>query len=153
MSPTGLRKATEDLRERTLKSVPGEIARLVYLASTRDYSTGRYYHEGLAFRFSNEIAEMALESLHREVFEKLVLSSLEFFVQELDAFIRSTCADPKKVMETWKELQPYRVIIPQNCDCVADALFFSNIRIALAILESRQSKTLQQDQQSASLPQ
>ena len=144
--------AVNDLKERTLAFVPGQIARLLYLSSTRDYSTGRYYHDGLAFKFTNEAAEMALESAHREAFEGLVFSPLEVVVQELVGFINSTHAEPKKVLETWKKLQPYRVVIPQDCDPVASELFISNIRIALAILEARQSGN-PPSQQSASQPQ
>ena len=147
-----VQRAVKDLNERTLAFVSGQIARLLYLASTRDYNAGRYYHDGLAFRFTNEAAEVALESAHREVFEGLVFSPLEVVVQELEGFINSTHAEPKKVLETWKKLQPYRVVIPQDCDPVASELFFSNIRIALAILEARQSENLP-IQQSASQPQ
>lgn len=150
ISRINVKRALKDLEERTLAFTSGQIARLLYLASTRDYSTGCYYHDGLAFRFTNEAAEMALESAHREVFEDLVFSPLEVLIQELDGFIKSTHAEPKKILETWKKLQPYRVVIPQDCDPVASELFFSNIRITLAILESRLEKTLHQDQQSAS---
>ena len=144
--------AVKDLRERTLAFVPGQVARLLYLASTRDYSTGHYYHDGLAFKFTNEASGMALESEHRKAFEGLVFSPLEVVVQELDGFINSAHAEPKKVLETWKKLQPYRVVIPQDCDPVASELFFSNVRIALAILEARQSGN-PPSQQSASQPQ
>ena len=141
--------ALKDLEERTLAFIPGLIARLLYLASTRDYSTACYYHDGLAFRFTNEAAEMALESAHREAFEELVFSPLEVLIQELDGFIKSTQAEPKKILATWKKLQPYRVVIPQDCNPVASELFFSNIRIALAVLEAPQSGN-PPSQQSAS---
>lgn len=149
---TDVQGAVRDLKERTLEFIPGQVARLLYLASTRDYNTGRYYHDGLAFKFTNEGAEMALESAHRAAFEGLVFSPLEVVVQELCSFINSTHTEPKKVLETWKKLEPYRVVIPQNCDPVASELFFSNIRIALAVLDDRQSGSLP-SQQSASQPQ
>jgi len=139
ISRIDVKGALKDLEERTLAFIPGQIARLLYLASTRDYSTGCYYHDGLAFRFTKKAAEMALESAHREVFEGLVFSQLEVLIQELDGFIKSTHAEPRKILETWKKLQPYRVVIPQDCDPVASELLFSNIRIALAILEAPQS--------------
>ena len=50
-----LEDALNDLQGHTLRGIPGEIARLVYLASTRDYNTGRYYHDGLVFRFTEEV--------------------------------------------------------------------------------------------------
>ena len=147
-----VREAITDLKERSLASIPGQITRLLYLSATRDFSTGRYYHAGLAFQFTNEIAEMALESEHREVFERLVFSTLEVIVQELEAFISVTQSEPKQILQTWKKLQPYRVVIPQDCNPVASELFFSNVRIALAILEARHSGN-PPSLQSASQPQ
>ena len=54
-------EAIEDLQNHTLEGISGSIARLVYLASTRDYNSGRYYHDGLAFRFTEEVAQTALK--------------------------------------------------------------------------------------------
>ena len=152
MNSMDVQGAVRDIKERTLEFIPGQFARLLYLASTRDYSTGRYYHDGLALKFTNEAAELAIESVHREAFEELIYSPLEVVVQELEIFINSTHTEPIQVLQTWKKLQPYRVVIPQNCDPVASELFFSNIRIALAVLDDRRSGS-PPSQQSASQPQ
>lgn len=133
-------EAVEDLKNHTLAGLPGELAKLLYLASTRDYSTARYYHEGLALQFSEEIAQAALETCHREIFGRLTLSFLEDLTHQLDLFIHSTKAQPTKIYEVWKKLEPYRVLIPQDSDRVSSELFFSNIRIALGILETRQAE-------------
>src|SRR5436190_1559634 len=58
-SPSLVEDALRDLRNRTLAKLDGDLARLVYLASTRDYNTGRYAHDGLSFRFSESVAETA----------------------------------------------------------------------------------------------
>ena len=143
-------EAVEDLKRRTLASVSGEMAKLVYLSSTRDYVTGHYYHDGLAFRFTRELAEVAVGFCHHELFERIVDSPLSDLVRELDAFIRSQHAKPHEVLDTWKRLQPYRMLVPQDSNLISKEFFFSNIRIALAILEKRLEKTLDPDQQSAS---
>ena len=52
--------AIDDLKNRTIAGIAGDIGRLIYLASTRDYNTGRYYHAGLASRFTEEVASNAL---------------------------------------------------------------------------------------------
>lgn len=132
-----IREAIEDVRCRTLAGIRGDIAKLIYLASTRDYNTGRYYHDGLAFRFTSEASERALEFSHREIFERLVFSPLEALSEEVETFIRGTHEAPEKVLETWKKLEPYRVTIPQDSDPTYAELFFSNIRIALAMLEAQ----------------
>jgi len=134
-----LEAATEDLKKRTLAGLPGDVSRLIYLASTRDYNTGQYYHEGLASCFSEEVAARALAACHQEVFKFLAFGPLENLVQELDIYVRSTPARPEQVLETWRKLEPYRVTLPSGCDRLSAEFFFSNVRIALLILELRQS--------------
>ena len=131
-------EAIKDLQHHTLGAIPGEIARLVYLASTRDYNTGQYYHDGLAFRFNEEVASIALATHHRETFRKLVFSPLEDLVQQLDAYMSSTRVLSTECLEFWKKIEPYRVTIPIDCDTMSVELFFSNVRVALAILQTRQ---------------
>ena len=60
-----------------------DLARLIYLASTRDYNTGTYHHDGLASRFSPEVAAKALEIAHRQIFLQLSAYSLEELVEQL----------------------------------------------------------------------
>jgi len=51
-----VQKAAEDVHRRTLATIPRALDRFIYLASTRDYNTGMYFHDGLAARFSAEVA-------------------------------------------------------------------------------------------------
>src|SRR5262245_45349881 len=99
---TQLQRAARDLAERTLQFIPGHLAKLLYLACTRDYNSGRYYHDGLAYQFSSAAAEAALASAHQEAFEQFVFSPLKIVVEELDQFIHSAHNDPRTVLETWK---------------------------------------------------
>ena len=39
--------AYDDLLNRSLSKISCDLARLIYLASTRDYNTGTYHHDGL----------------------------------------------------------------------------------------------------------
>ena len=146
MNPTELCKAVEDLRGRSLASLPGRFGKLVSLSAVRDYNTGVYSHDGLAFRFTRPVAEEALRSVHQEVFRELAVSSLEAVVQDIDSFIQSTREEPGTVLATWRELQPYRMLIPKQCDPLLRDLFFSNVRMALAVLEHRQPQASHQNQ-------
>lgn len=140
--------AVSDLRNRTLSRLPGDFSRLVFLASTRDYNTGQYYHDGLAFHFSEKVASEALGACHKEVFDRLVFYSLKELVEELHSYISSTNERPEDVLKSWKHLESYRVTVPSECDELAAGLFWSNVRIALAILQSR-SEAASQDQRFA----
>ncbi len=130
-------EAVQDLKDRTLAGISGNVGRLICLASTRDYNTGRYYHDGLASNFSEEVAEAALAACHREIFGLLTLSPVEDLVPQLESYILSSYARPNEVLEAWEKLEPYRVTIPLGCDPLAAQIFFSNFKIALAILRSR----------------
>lgn len=133
-------EACEDLKNRTLVSLPGSFGRLIYLASMRDYNTGQYYHDGLAKRFSEEAAAEALARCHREAFQLLLGCPLEEMVSELERYVLSTPAEADQLLDTWERLQPYRVAVPAQSSPVLAEFFTSNIKIALAVLRHRRSK-------------
>lgn len=131
------KSASDDLRNRTLAAIPGELARLVYLASTRDYNSGRYHHEGLSARFGFEQAQEALREAHRAAFFRLCSLSLEQLVEELEIYLRASHEPAGDFIETWQELAPYRIAIPKETDAAQVQLFLSNVRIGLEILRFR----------------
>lgn len=132
-----VREAANDMRHRTLSKIRRPFDRLIYLASLRDYNTGLYYHEGLAARFSQDVACEALADCHREVFRELFAASLEQLVEQLEAYAVSTHAARGDFIAAWQGLEPYRVAVPAETDPVSAELFFSNLRVALAVLQSR----------------
>jgi len=140
--------AVTDLRNRTLSRLPGDFSRLVYLASSRDCNTGQYYHDGLTFHFSQNVASRAMGLCHREIFDRLVYASLEELIEELCNYISSTDERPEDFLKSWKHLGSYRVTIPSECDDLEAEVFLSNVRMALAILQARQ-KAVSHDEQSA----
>jgi len=129
--------AHADLQNRTLAKLKGDFARLIYLTSTRDYTTGRYQHDGLANEFSQDAAAAALTACHQEIFRSLATSSLEDLVDELEVYVRCNHVEMTELISTWEKLQPYRITPPLHCDPLAAELFTSNVTVALAILRSR----------------
>jgi hypothetical protein len=129
--------AADDMRRRTLSQIQRPLDRLIYLASLRDYNTGVYYHDGLASRYSDDAVCEALSDCHREVFRQLFFCSLEELVVQLEGYADSTNASPASFIAAWQGLEPYRVSIPAETDSVSAAFFFSNLRVALAILQNR----------------
>jgi hypothetical protein len=129
--------ASQDLRFRTLSHLPHPLDRLIYLASTRDYNSGLYHHDGLALRFSGEAACEALADCHREAFRQLLTSSLEQIVNQLQAYMETSRIVPLEFITAWRDLKPYQVAVPAETDPLSAEFLFSNLRIALAILESR----------------
>ena len=129
-----LEDGLRDLQGRTLAKLDGDFARLVYLASTRDYNSGRYAHNGLSFRFTEEVAERVLAEAHRRVFVSLALSPLKVFAAQLQQYIGSGCARPDELLATWHGLKPFRILAPEHDDPTTVKLFISNVRVALAIV-------------------
>jgi hypothetical protein len=129
--------AYDDLLQRSLAKIPCDLGRLIYLASTRDYNTGTYHHDGLAARFRSDVASQALATAHREVFCKLAICSLELLVQQLEVYLNSSSEGPLEVLRIWQKLEPYRVAIPVDANPAVAQLFLSNIRLALAIWRFR----------------
>jgi|SRR5579884_1707112 len=129
--------AIADLHHRSLAVFPGDLAKLLYLSSLRDLSSGEYHHMGLEFEFGDEVARAALAACHREIFDGLALSSIEDLTAEIERYIEVTGNSASSVIETWRQLHPYRMTIPAGVDSLSADLFVSNIRIALEILNSR----------------
>jgi hypothetical protein len=134
-----VQQAAEDLQRRSLAGLSRPLDRLIYLASMRDYNTGLYYHDGLASRFSQEVACEALADCHREAFRQLVASPLKSLVDQMEEYMSTTHTGPSEFLTAWSNLEPYRVAIPVESDPMSAKFLFSNIKIALAILNSRLS--------------
>src|SRR5258708_22227247 len=134
--------AITDVRRRSLSRLPGVFSRLVYRASSRDLSTGRYSNDGLAFHFSETVASKAMAACHTEIFDRLLFCSLEELIVELRKYISSTEIRPGDDLRSWKHLGSYRVTIPLECDKLAAEIFTSNVKIALESLQTRQEPAL-----------
>lgn len=127
--------AKKDLDNRTLAQFGYDFAKLIYLSSLRDFSTGEYHHHGLAHSFSESAANTALAAAHKEVFYDLTSAPLEFFVAQIDRFIRSSPKDSEQILNTWEKLEAYRVTVPSDCDELTVGLFRSNVKVAMLLLK------------------
>ena len=132
-----VQSAREDVRLRTLGKIPRALDRLIYLASMRDYNTGLYYHDGLAERFSPEIACEALADCHREAYRELLSCSLCDLVGQMEAYIKTSKTQPEDFIAAWEGLEPFRVVVPVQSAQFCSEFLCSNFRLALAIVAER----------------
>jgi hypothetical protein len=127
-------RLVRDFEERTLAPMGGHFARLVYLASLRDYNTGRYRHYGLESRYAADAVDEGLRQCHIRVFEELVALPLKEQTEDLLDFFESLKEDKARLVEAWQRLRSYQVLPPENCHPLARELYDKDIEIVLRIL-------------------
>lgn len=132
--PADVLSAYEDFSSRTLARIPTAIERLICIASTRDYNSGVYHHDGLAARFSASATAKALQFAHIEAFHVVSAMPLRQLSDEIQQYMKSSREEPAAFLNAWQKLEPYRVAIPMEVDPTIAELFVSNVKIALAIL-------------------
>jgi len=101
----------------------------------RDCNTGKYRHDGLAARFSSVVAGQALEMAHREIFYQVAAVPLDELVRQMQIYFESSHEAQADLLRAWRRLEPYRIAIPLGVNATAAALFISNVKLALAVLQ------------------
>jgi hypothetical protein len=134
------RKVIQDFTVRTLAAIPGLFARLTYMASLRDLSSGRYAHEGLLAVYQGEAVQQALEQCHEEIFERLLESSLEEQERDLQSHLEMMEQGLCVAVAHWHKLEAYRNLIPAEAPDYLKELFCSNTRALLEILAAENCK-------------
>lgn len=128
------RRIIEDFTVTTLAVIPNTFARLIYVSSLRDLSTGRYEHEGLAALYPEEAVQQALEHCHEEIFLRILETPLAIQEEILRDCLEKMAGGLASTSRHWQQMEAYRVLIPE---CVPDylkELFCSNLRAMLEIL-------------------
>jgi len=127
-------RVAADFEAKTLQPLTGHFSRLIYLASLRDYNTGRYHHYGLETRYPSEAVNQALRRCHTRVFDELVELTLERQTEDLLRFFDSLKEDPSRLVETWQHLRAYQILPPDPCHPLARELFGHNVQVILQVL-------------------
>ena len=126
--------AAPDLWRRTLSRIPTVFGRLVYLASLRNSDTGQYEHYGLAQAFGDEEADRALRESHLQSFNEWLCFPLERQKADLDEYLSSLDTEPRRVIETWIRLSPYRHLPPSATREVERRLYLTDLETILDLL-------------------
>src|SRR5215470_7483867 len=148
--PADAREAYDDFCARSLSRIPSSLERLIYIASTRDYNSGLYHHDGLSARYGPLAAARALEHSHAETFRAVSLLPLRQLTAELETYMAASREQPEAFLNAWQRLEPYRVAIPLRVDPTVADLFISNIKVALAVVRHRLPP--EPDRRPAALP-
>jgi hypothetical protein len=133
-------RVVEDFTLTTLERLPGPFARLVYVASLRDLSTGRYEHAGLSVLYPDEAIQQTLEMCHEQIFERILESPLEQQQKDLKDCFKSMVGKYCETVDHWRRMEAYRVLLPESAPDYLKELFCSNMRALLEILHSACSR-------------
>ena len=131
------RRVVQDFTVNSLAGIPGSFARLVYVASLRDLSSGRYEHQGLVALYPEEAVQQALELCHEQIFERILEMPLEKQLDDLRNCLAAMEGGLPAVVSHWRQLEPYRVLLPENAPDYLKELYFSNLRALLEILHEQ----------------
>ena len=130
-----------DFTATTLAAIPNVFGRLIYIASLRDLSSGRYEHSGLATVYSPEAVQEALKFCHQEIFSRVLEMPLSAQEQDLSECLEGMPGPLAATIAHWRQLESYRILPPEDSPDYLRELFFSNLRVLLEILDSRRSTT------------
>jgi hypothetical protein len=120
----------------TLASIPGHFARLAYISSLRDISSGRYEHAGLAELYADEPLQQALQLCHEQIFERVLESPLASQEEDLRACLAGMPGGFGPAVTHWSSMESYRFLMPEQSPDYLKDLFCSNLRALLEILQA-----------------
>jgi hypothetical protein len=134
-----VQQVVTDFTATTLAAIPNVFGRLTYLSSLRDLSTGKYEHAGLAALYPPEAVQEALAYCHRELFQKILETPLPQQENDLRDCLAGMDGTTAETISHWKQLESYRILLPENAPDYLRELFFSNMRVLLEILKAQNS--------------
>jgi hypothetical protein len=120
----------------TLAGIPSQFARLTYVASLRELSSGRYEHAGLAALYPEEAIQQALQLCHEQIFERILERPLSEQEEDLRGCLHAMQGGISSAVANWRQMEVYRILLPENSPDYLKELFCSNLRALLEILQA-----------------
>jgi len=130
------RGATEDLWRLTLSQIPTVFGRLLYLSSLRNHNLGRHEHHGFAQTHGEEAADRAMRESHEQIFAEWLLLDLAQQKRDLEGYLESLGEYPRRLVEVWLRLAPYRGYVPTAVRATDRSLFHNDIETILSIFKA-----------------
>lgn len=132
-------RIVQDFTQTTLAKIPGLFARLTYLASLRNISSGRYEHTDMAALYPDEAIQQALQLCHEQIFERILESPLSSQEQDLRNCLEAMRRGLGEAVTSRQDLEVYRSLVPADAPDYLKELFYSNVHALLTILQGERS--------------
>jgi hypothetical protein len=130
------RHIIHDFAVNTLAVIPNDFGRLTYISSLRDLSTGCYEHAGLAALYPTEAIQPALKQCHEEIFQRILETPLVLQEGDLRSCLEGMDGPLSDTISHWRQMEAYRVLMPEDSPDYLKELFCSNLRALLEILQT-----------------
>ena len=130
------RNIIHDFAMNTLSGIPTDFARLTYISSLRNLSTGRYEHMGLAALYPEEAIQQALKQCHEEVFQRILETPLTLQEKDLHNCLEGMEGSLNANISRWRQMKAYRILMPEDSPDYLKELFCSNLCALLEILQT-----------------
>jgi hypothetical protein len=111
---------------KTLSQIPTVFGRLVFIASLRDATTGKYSHEVLVRFLGPEDADRSLCNNHHQVFSEWLGFSLAEQKSDLDDYLNAA--------GTSHQALHYRHLVPPTARAVERQLYITDLETLLELL-------------------
>lgn len=134
------RHIVHDFAVTTLATLPNDYSRLTYIASLRDLSSGKYEHAGLAALYPPEAIQQALKQCHEEIFDRILETPLALQEGDLRTCLEGMDGAFAATIGHWKQMEAYRILMPEESPDYLKELFCSNVRALLAVLQNETAK-------------
>lgn len=131
------RRVIQDFTLTTLARIPGLFARLTYMTSLRDLSSGRYEHASLAALYPDAAIQQALQLCHEQIFERILETPLSSQQEDLRACLAGMEVGLPSAVLHWRRIEVFRVLLPEAAPDYLKELFCSNLRALLEILDEK----------------
>jgi hypothetical protein len=129
------RRIVQDFTLTTLSAIGSQFARLTYVASLRELSSGKYEHAGLAAVYPEEAIQYALQLCHEQIFERILESPLSEQEQDFRKCLQAMEGGICTAVTHWRQMEVYRILLPEHSPDYLKELFCSNLRALLEILQ------------------
>jgi hypothetical protein len=128
------RRNLQEHVEMSLDHLPTAFSRLAFLTAVRDPYTGKYLHEGWVSMASSEEIHKILQDAHLEIVEFVCSMPIAQLCAEVVSYLRSLPSNWKETLRLWRELEPYREMLPQGICAEEREFFVSQMQVALDVL-------------------
>jgi hypothetical protein len=135
-----LKSALEDLKQTTLSTLSGLLAKLTYMASLRRRSE-RYEHWGMKTVHGAEAAEVAFATAHAEVVTAILKTPLAVLEQDLEVSRAVNAMSPAAYVKDMRE--NFDALLPLGRQDASSAAHLNSVLAALSSLTKYPSRATQ----------